>query len=167
MLASTTPLMTLSCLIFLLPCSIKKKIVILKNLVNDFPTNGFFVDSTPPQTASPSLLLSLSQGPFVSRNGHWTRTAHTKAYFTSPSAVLWLVAVVGMFIDNKQLIRFLPNELPHPRTSGMAVTSSRIWSQWEPGPKPPSIAAAQNQSRMIQGQQKPISHFRVPLLWSP
>ena len=60
-----------------------------------------------------SLPLSLSQGPFVSRNGHWARAAHTKAYFTGPSAVLWLVAVVGMFIDNKQLIRFLPNELPH------------------------------------------------------
>ena len=84
-----------------------------------------------------SLLLSLSQGPFVSKNGHWTRTAHTKAYFTGPSAVLWLVAVVGMFIDNKQLIRFLPNELPHPRTSGTAVTSSRIWSQWEPHSRSP------------------------------
>ena len=98
--------------------------VILENLVSDFPTNGFVVDSTPPQTPSLSLSLSLSlsQGPFVSRNGHWARTAHTKAYFTGPSAVLWLVAVVGMFIDNKQLIRFLPNELPHPRTSGRAVT---------------------------------------------
>lgn len=114
-LASITPLMTLSCLIFLLPCSIQKKSLILKNLLSDFPTNGFVVDSTHPKPLPPplSLPLSLSLRTLRLQERSLSPRCSHKAYFTGPSAVLWLVAVVGMFIDNKQLIGFLPNELPH------------------------------------------------------